>query len=331
MTASCQIIHVLPALFAWAGGETPDTFISIVFSGGPIGIAIMLILIATSMASMYLVIEQALNLRRKIVLPEKLGDRVRTNLLAGRVAEAQQACRDTPSVLSAVLARGLEELDGGYEAVEEAVEDALAEQSARLFRRVEYLSVLANLAPMLGLLGTVVGMVLCFREVASTQGNAGAAQLADGIYQALVTTVAGLMIAIPSLAAFALFRNRVDQIIAEAASIALHVYTPLKRRSGERAAPTSTASPATSSVTASSVTASNVTAMNTAATSSPTASSVPVGTVATRPAARAATPPAPPPQSMAVASPPPAPIPARQDAPPFPPAPPAPPPARGSR
>lgn len=227
----------IPALFAWAGGDAPDSFISIVFSGGPIGIVIMLILIAVSMASVYLIVEQALNLRRKVVLPDTLGDRVRASLLAGKATEALQACRESPSVLSAVLTRGLEELDGGYESVEQAVEDALAEQSAKLFRRVEYLSVLANLAPMLGLLGTVVGMVLCFREVASTQGNAGAAQLADGIYQALVTTVAGLMIAIPSLAAFALFRNRVDQIIAEAASIALHVYAPLKRRGAGPPAP----------------------------------------------------------------------------------------------
>jgi biopolymer transport protein ExbB len=213
-----------------AANAAPDSFFEIVFSGGPIGIAIMLALIALSMTALYLIVEQSLALRRAQVLPESLAEQVRQLMLAGRLGEARQACHDQPSLLGHVLHRGLGELEGGWPAVEEALEEALAEHAARLFRRVEYLSVLANLAPMLGLLGTVVGMVLCFREVASTQGNAGAGQLAEGIYQALVTTVAGLMIAIPSLAAFALLRNRVDQFIAEAAALAQQVFAPLKRR-----------------------------------------------------------------------------------------------------
>lgn len=213
-----------------AANAAPDSFFEIVFSGGPIGIAIMLALIALSMTALYLIVEQSLALRRAQVLPESLAEQVRQLMLAGRIGEARQACHDQPSLLGHVLHRGLGELEGGWPAVEEALEEALAEHAARLFRRVEYLSVLANLAPMLGLLGTVVGMVLCFREVASTQGNAGAGQLAEGIYQALVTTVAGLMIAIPSLAAFALLRNRVDQFIAEAAALAQQVFAPLKRR-----------------------------------------------------------------------------------------------------
>lgn len=213
-----------------AANAAPDSFFEIVFSGGPIGIAIMLALIALSMTALYLIVEQSLALRRTQVLPESLAEQVRQLMLAGRIGEARQACHDQPSLLGHVLHRGLGELEGGWPAVEEALEEALAEHAARLFRRVEYLSVLANLAPMLGLLGTVVGMVLCFREVASTQGNAGAGQLAEGIYQALVTTVAGLMIAIPSLAAFALLRNRVDQFIAEAAALAQQVFAPLKRR-----------------------------------------------------------------------------------------------------
>jgi biopolymer transport protein ExbB len=82
---------------------------------------------------------------------------------------------------------------------------------------------------MLGLLGTVTGMLMAFKEVADTEGSAGASQLAEGIYQALVTTVVGLIIAIPSLGAFAIFRNRVDQFVAEAAYAAQHALAPLKR------------------------------------------------------------------------------------------------------
>src|SRR5204862_5694787 len=106
----------------------------------------------------------------------------------------------------------------------------MAEQSARLFRKLEFMSVIGNIAPMLGLLGTVTGMLFAFYEIAQQKGTAGAADLAVGIYQALVTTVVGLIIAIPSLGAFAFFRNRIDQIMAEAASAANHAFTPLRKK-----------------------------------------------------------------------------------------------------
>jgi biopolymer transport protein ExbB len=72
-------------------------------------------------------------------------------------------------------------------------------------------------------------MILAFHRVASSGGAAGAPELAEGIYQALVTTVVGLIIAIPSLGAFAIFRNRVDELAAEAAYLALHALGPLKQ------------------------------------------------------------------------------------------------------
>jgi biopolymer transport protein ExbB len=206
----------------------------VIFSGGPAGIAIMLVLIGLSISAAYLVFDQAMALRRKEILPVGLAENVRGLLTAGRVKDADAACRQQPSVLGFVLASGLSEVEFGWGPVEKAVEDALAEQSARLMRRAEYLSVIGNLAPMVGLLGTVTGMLLAFREVAASQGAAGASDLADGIYQALVTTVAGLLIAIPALGAFAIFRNRVDGLIAEVGYVAQHVFAPIKRPAARR-------------------------------------------------------------------------------------------------
>ena len=133
-----------------------------------------------------------------------------------------------------VLLSGLSELEFGWREVEKAVEDSLIQQSARLMRRIEYLSVIGNIAPMVGLLGTVTGMIFAFQQVATTRGAAGAGDLAEGIYQALVTTVGGLVVAIPSLALYAIFRNRVDSLIAEVAYQAQHALTPVKRRPGTR-------------------------------------------------------------------------------------------------
>ena len=118
--------------------------------------------------------------------------------------------------------------------MEKAVEEALAEQAARLMRRIEYLSLIGNIAPMVGLLGTVTGMIIAFQQVAVSGGAAGAGDLAEGIYQALVTTVAGLIVAIPSLGAFAICRNRVDELMAEATQRANHALAPIKRMNSQR-------------------------------------------------------------------------------------------------
>jgi len=163
-----------------------------------------------------------------------LADSVRQSLASGDISAAQQTCQKHPSLLSFVLMHGLSELEFGWSSVEKALEESLAEQSARLMRRIEYLSVIANVAPMMGLLGTVTGMIMAFREVAATQGMASAPQLAQGIYSALVTTVGGLLVAIPSIAAYAIFRNRIDQFVAEAAFAAGQVFTPLRKRARKK-------------------------------------------------------------------------------------------------
>lgn len=211
-------------------GNTPRGFMQIVLSGGWAGFLIILLLLGLSLTAAYLVFEQLMTLRRGEIIPAGVGERFRELLAAGNVTEAEALCRERPSFLSFVLLHGLADAEGGWSAVEKALEDATAEQSARLYRKIEYLSVIGNIAPMVGLLGTVIGMIFAFHQVAISEGSAGAGDLAEGIYQALVTTVGGLIVAIPSLGAFAVFRNRVDQLVVEASYMAVHAFAPLKRR-----------------------------------------------------------------------------------------------------
>jgi biopolymer transport protein ExbB len=222
-----------------AAPKTSPGFFEIVFSGGWSGVVIMITLIGLSMLAAFFIFDQIMVLRRNEVIPPTLAEEVRQYLAQGRVADADEACRRHPSPLAFVIVNGLSELDFGWPSMEKAMEDAVAEQAAKMYRKIEYLSVIGNLAPMLGLLGTVTGMILAFQQVAISQGSAGAADLAEGIYSALVTTVAGLVIAIPSLAAFAVFRNRIDQLIAEIAFMAQHVFTPVRRRVAQVSRPTS--------------------------------------------------------------------------------------------
>ena len=207
------------------GSDSSRSFWGILVAGGPVGMLIVLL----SVAAVALVIEHLVTIRAPILMPPGLDEEVHALLLAGRPAQAHERCRTQPGFLSYVLGAGLAEVDGGWPAIEKAMEDATVEQSARLFRKIEYLSVIGNIAPMMGLLGTVIGMIFAFRELSDSQGAPRAADLAEGIYLALITTVEGLIVAIPSLAAFAVFRNRVDHLVAEVTYVAQHVMAPLKR------------------------------------------------------------------------------------------------------
>jgi biopolymer transport protein ExbB len=221
---------VAPGVSPQKPSPTEGSILEIIFSGGILGILIMVSLIALSVVAVYLVFDQAMGLRKKDLIPSDLVEGVKQLLTQGKLKEADQLCRDRPCPLSFVLASGISEIEFGWPAVEKALEDSTAEQAARLYRKLEYLSVIGNLAPMIGLLGTVSGMILAFREVAVSSGSAGAGQLAGGIYSALVTTVAGLLIAIPALGAFAVLRNRIDELISELAYSAQHVFASVRRR-----------------------------------------------------------------------------------------------------
>ncbi|QDV13531.1 Biopolymer transport protein ExbB [Rosistilla oblonga] len=217
-----------------AGG---GSFWQILFSGGIVGLLIILLLFSLSLIAAFLIFDQFMALRRAEVIPEGVVEPIQKLLAERRVKEADAICRQKPSLLTFVMMSGLAEVDFGWPSVEKAMEEALAEQSARMMRRIEYLSVIGNIAPMVGLLGTVTGMIFAFQRVAISQGGAGAGDLAEGIYQALVTTVGGLIVAIPALGAFAVLRNRVDGLVAEVAYLAQHAMSGLKRRSVKRPVP----------------------------------------------------------------------------------------------
>ena len=232
---SCLVAMLVMFAGEYAWSQEPQvpsvgpSGLSIVFSGGWPGFLIVMLLFVLSLTAVYLICEHLLTIRRSELMPSGLDEEVRGLLRSGKIQAAEQKCRDEPSFLSFVILHGISESEDGWPAIEKALEDASAEQAARLFRKIEFLSVIGNLAPMIGLLGTVTGMIIAFQQVAGSQGAAGAGELAEGIYQALVTTVGGLLVAIPSLAAFAFFRNRVDQLVAEASYLAHHACKPLRR------------------------------------------------------------------------------------------------------
>ncbi len=199
-------------------------------AGGAIGYVIMLL----SFVMVALIADAAVSLRRKQFIPPGLAEETHRLLSERKLTEARSHCLRTPGPFSQILLAGLEEVPGGmWPPVEKALEDAAAEQLVRSGRRIEHLSVISTLAPMLGLMGTVWGMIVAFMEF-EVKANPQISELAPGIYKALVTTLQGLAVAIPCIAALAFFRSRIDQLSSDALAAAGKTFADYRRQTQSR-------------------------------------------------------------------------------------------------
>lgn len=193
-------------------------------ASGSIGVAIILL----SVGAIALAVEYALSLRRAVMVPEELRLALAELLAAGRLEEARAVVGEDTSFLGRVMAAGLVKRGATQRAVLAAMEEAGRVETNRLYRKVGYLALIATVAPMLGLLGTVGGMMRSFDRIAAA-GQPRVSELADGIRFALVTTFEGLLVAIPSTVLFVIFRNRVARLAGEVAAVAEGLIEQVRR------------------------------------------------------------------------------------------------------
>jgi len=192
--------------------------------------------IPISVAVVALIIRYALLIRRKAFVPTTTRDQVSQLFQARQYREAMEFAAGDPSMLGHVVHASLAEAPNGFAAMQRTVTEAAEERSVTLMRQIEWLNLIGNVAPMIGLFGTVWGMILAFWalvDIVQKGGVTDAAQLAFGIMQALGTTFWGLLEAIPALTAFSFFRNRVDVLTAECARTAeelIDVFKPGPKR-----------------------------------------------------------------------------------------------------
>ncbi len=184
-----------------------------VVAGGPIG----WLLIGLDVASWGLILEYLLRIRRTKMLPEPTRVRIAGLLAKRQYREVIEYTAADGSFLAQVVHAGLAEANHGLAAMERAMAEACEVRTSGLLRKVELLNVIGNVAPMLGLLGTVYGMIVTFNRIVQAGGLPDPALLADGIGIALVTTFWGLVVAVPALAVYAFMRNRIDGVSAEVA------------------------------------------------------------------------------------------------------------------
>ncbi len=181
-----------------------------------LGSFIIWFLLLLSMLSIGLIGHMALTNQRKGIVPEGVVDEVKRLLGAGKYRETLALTKKDESFFGQVMHAGLHEANHGFGAVIRALEQSSDELTTNRLRRIEYLNVLGQVSPMIGLFGTVYGMILAFQALVMTGGNAEPIMLAGGIATALVTTFWGLVVAIPALSGYAIIRNRIDELTAEA-------------------------------------------------------------------------------------------------------------------
>ena len=178
-----------------------------------------IVIIVLSIVGVALIIENIISLKRdKLVPPDILGE-IEGLFDEEKYEEVLELCNAEECFVTKILGAGLAKMGMGFDRMNEAVMDAGEEEATKLHQKLGYLSLIANIAPMLGLLGTVLGMMAAFNKIASMGHAVTPADLASGISEALITTCMGLMVAIPISAAFMLFRNKLITIIIEVGAI----------------------------------------------------------------------------------------------------------------
>lgn len=221
--------------------EAPQGQNLLVFFFNALGPTFSVVFLLISFALVSLVVMGFLQLRQSAMMPAEMVEDFNAHLDAKEWQQAYELASEDGSYLGQVLAAGISSVSSGYTQAVEAMRDAAANESMRLEHQLSYVGLIGALAPMIGLLGTVWGMVKSFMEIAASTTSPKPAKLAEGISTALITTLIGLVIAIVAVAVFAFFKNRLQSLNAAVDDEAMKVMGRFSKRSSQATAPPATA------------------------------------------------------------------------------------------
>jgi biopolymer transport protein ExbB len=197
------------------GGNDEKRMSMLAWTYQALGLGYMLIFLGLSFTLVALFVMNILTARRENVCPVHLVEGFEGHLNEKRYQEAFEMAKNDDSFLGQVLAAGLAKLSSGYAQAIEAMQEVGEEENMKLEHRLSYMALIGTLSPMFGLFGTVHGMISAFSVIAIAGSTPKASELAVGISTALFTTLVGLAIAIPAIAAYNILKNRVARLVLE--------------------------------------------------------------------------------------------------------------------
>lgn len=196
-----------------SAAQGPPSFLAWAFQA--LGVSYSVVFLFLSFTLVALFVMNLLSARRENLCPQALIDGFEGHLSQGAYQEAYDLARADESFLGQVLAAGLANVSQGYAQAIEAMQQVGEEENMKLEHRLSYLALIGTISPMIGLFGTVDGMIRSFSVIAFTTTTPKPSELAKGIATALFTTLVGLAIAIPAIAAYNILRNRVARLVLE--------------------------------------------------------------------------------------------------------------------
>ncbi len=192
-------------------GEKKNLLYWMIEASGIFGAAILL----TSLAMVTSVVMNLLSLQRDVMVPPDFIEEFEAKLNAKDFQGAFDLAKADDSTVARVVAAGLGAVNRGYDEAVEAMQEVGEEETMGAEHKLSHLALIGSVAPMLGLMGTVYGMILSFREIATREVAPKPKELADGISTALFTTLEGLIVAIPAIVAYSLLRNRMARLMLD--------------------------------------------------------------------------------------------------------------------
>jgi biopolymer transport protein ExbB len=206
--------------------RSATNFYDIMTGSGPLGFLLWVALFGSGAAAIYFIVDSSILVRPNKMLPGTLIDQVKSAMAEGDVLKALKACESEPGAMANILSAGFSHVEEGYDIIQESVGTAADLETERLMQRLTWISVCANLAPMLGLLGTVQGMIMAFGNIATAAPDVGALALA--IAQALWTTAGGLVVAIPAITFYYGIRNNANKLVLRMEAMTMELIKDLR-------------------------------------------------------------------------------------------------------
>ena len=202
----------------------------VIQKGGPL----MYLIILCSIIALAVVIERLWHLYRAKINTQEFMQDLSRHIRKNKIVEAIDFCDQTPGPIASTLKAGILKHDRARDEIKEAVQDASLDEVPRLEKNLGVLATIAHITPLLGLLGTVAGMIRCFQAIqakASAFNPISPGDLAEGIWMALITTAAGLTVAIPTLVAYNYLVSRVNNFVLDMERSATELINTLSQRS----------------------------------------------------------------------------------------------------
>ena len=193
--------------------EQTLSVVELILSGGAGSIVIISVLFAMLAVALYIYFERLLAIKAASKIDKNFMNQIRDHVMNGKLDAAKILCAQTDSPVARLTEKGVSRIGKPLDDINTAIENAGTLEVYKLEKNVNVLATVAGAAPMIGFLGTVIGMIIAFHQLASSGGQAEMGALASGIYTAMTTTVAGLVVGIIAYMGYNHLVNRTDKVV----------------------------------------------------------------------------------------------------------------------